>query len=128
MHRAALAFLLCCTLAAGHAAHAQTQRFVVYFQEWSAGFDDAAQSVISKAADYAKQHSRARLRVSGFADPTGSREANILLADLRAQRVVDQLTSDGVAASRIRQRGHGSVQFAMTSQESRRVEISVTGR
>jgi hypothetical protein len=41
--------------------------------------------------------------------------------------VVDQLQIDGVDPKRVRQRGRGSVQFALTSQESRRVEIS-TGR
>jgi outer membrane protein OmpA-like peptidoglycan-associated protein len=128
MHRAALAFLICCALTATHAAHAQTQRFDVYFQEWSAGFDDPAQAVISQAADYAKQHPGVRLRVSGFADPTGSKAANVLLADLRAQRVVDQLQTDGIPGSRIQRRGHGPVQFAMSSQESRRVEISAGDR
>jgi outer membrane protein OmpA-like peptidoglycan-associated protein len=50
------------------------------------------------------------------------------MSDLRAQVVVDQLLSDGVDAKRVRQRGHGSVQFALSSQESRRVEISVGRR
>jgi outer membrane protein OmpA-like peptidoglycan-associated protein len=40
--------------------------------------------------------------------------------------VVDQLVSDGVDTKRVRQRGHGSVQFALTGQESRRVEISIS--
>jgi hypothetical protein len=39
--------------------------------------------------------------------------------------VVDQLATDGVDPRLVKQRGHGSVQFALTSQESRRVEISV---
>ena len=58
--------------------------------------------------------------------PTGSKQANELLSDLRAQMVVDQLQTDGVDPKRIRQRGHGSVQFALSSQESRRVEISIS--
>jgi len=49
-----------------------------------------------------------------------------LLSDLRAQMVVDQLQADGIDPKTIRQRGHGSVQFALTSQESRRVEISIS--
>jgi hypothetical protein len=35
------------------------------------------------------------------------------------------LQTDGIDPHRIRQRGHGSVQFALSSQESRRVEISI---
>ena len=62
-----------------------------------------------------------------FADPTGSKKANALLTDLRAQVVMDQLQTDGVPVSHIVGRGHGSVRFALTSQESRRVEISLGG-
>ena len=64
------------------------------------------------------------MHVNGFASTIGSRQANVLLADLRAQLVVDQLQSDGIDAKRVKQRGHGPVQFALTAQESRRVEIS----
>jgi outer membrane protein OmpA-like peptidoglycan-associated protein len=98
----------------------------VFFQEWSAAIDDSAQSVITQAADWVKAHPGDIAHVNGFADPTGSKQANILLSDLRAQVVVDQLVSDGVDTKRVRQRGHGSVQFALTGQESRRVEISIS--
>jgi outer membrane protein OmpA-like peptidoglycan-associated protein len=50
------------------------------------------------------------------------------MSELRAQVVVDQLVTDGVPARSIGQVGHGSVQFALTSQESRRVEISAGAR
>ena len=103
------------------------RKFVVYFQEWSAALDDPARSVIGQAAEWVKSHPGNVAHVNGFADPTGSKRANELLSDLRAQVVVDQLQTDGIDPKRLRQRGHGSVQFALTSQESRRVEIS-TGR
>ncbi len=102
-----------------------TQKVVVYFQEWSAAMDDSALASIAKAASYAKAHPGLPIHVAGFADPTGSKQANILMSELRAQVVVDQLVTDGVAPHSIGQIGHGSVQFALTSQESRRVEISV---
>jgi len=115
--------------ARAHAADpAPAQKVVVYFQLWSAAFDDAALASIAKAADYAKQHPNLPIQVAGFADPTGSKQANILMSELRAQVVVDQLVEDGVPARRIGQVGRGSVQFALTSQESRRVEISVGAR
>lgn len=113
--------------ALAHAADAP-QKFVVFFQQWSAALDDAAQDVITHAANAAKAQPGAAVHVNGFADPTGSKRANELLTDLRAQMVVDQLQSDGIDPKRIRQRGHGSVQFALTSQESRRVEVSIGGR
>ncbi len=123
-----LLLLFCVAMGSARAADAPSQKFVVFFQEWSAALDDAAQSVIGQAAEWVKSQPGNVAHVNGFADPTGSKRANALLSDLRAQMVVDQLQTDGVAANRIRQRGHGSVQFALTSQESRRVEISIGRR
>ena len=121
-----LLLLLCAATGSARAADLPAQKFVVFFQEWSAAIDDNAQAVIGNAAAWVKSHPGNVAHVNGFADPTGSREANILLSELRAQVVVDQLKTDGVDQSRVRQRGHGSVQFALTSQESRRVEISIS--
>ena len=126
MRRLGILFLLLCvTAGSSWAADPPGQKYVVFFQDWSAALDDTAQAVISNAAEWVKAHPGNIAHVNGFADPTGSRKANALLSDLRAQMVVDQLLSDGVGERRIRQRGHGSVQFALSSQESRRVEISV---
>ena len=104
------------------------QKFVVFFVQWSAALDDSAQDVITHAANVAKAQPNAVIHVNAFADPTGSKRANELLTDLRAQMVADQLQTDGIDPKRIRQRGHGSVQYALTSQESRRVEISIGSR
>jgi outer membrane protein OmpA-like peptidoglycan-associated protein len=129
MHRLGLAFLLLIAATATlRAADLPAQKYVVYFQEWSAAIDDSAQAVIAQAADWVKSHPGNLAHVNGFASTVGGRQANILLADLRAQVVVDQLQSDGLDASRIRQRGHGPVPFALTAQESRRVEISISRR
>jgi outer membrane protein OmpA-like peptidoglycan-associated protein len=127
MRRIVFLFLLCFAAARADAAEQPAPKFVVFFEEWSARLDDAAQAVIGHAADSAKTHPGVVLRVDGFADPTGSRKANALLTDLRAQVVIDQLQTDGVPPARIRGRGHGSVHFALSSQESRRVEISAGG-
>lgn len=110
-------------------AHAQPNpNFVVFFQEWSAGFDDAAQHVIADAADWAKTHPRSRVQVTGFADTTGSRKANQLLTELRAQVVLDQLAADGVDPKRMTPLGKGSVKPVFSTQESRRVQISFPTR
>jgi outer membrane protein OmpA-like peptidoglycan-associated protein len=129
MRRLGILFLLL-SVATGsvRAADVPSQKFVVFFQEWSAALDDSAQTVIGQAAEWVKSHPGNVAHVNGFADPTGSAKANALLSDLRAQMVVDQLQTDGVDSNRIRQRGHGSVQFALSSQESRRVEISISRR
>jgi outer membrane protein OmpA-like peptidoglycan-associated protein len=129
MRRHAFLLLLLSVLAgSAHAEDTKARRFVVFFQEWSAALDEPAQAVITQAADFAKANPRAPVRVHGYADPTGSREANILMSELRAQRVADQLRDAGIAPARIRQDGHGSVKFAITSLESRRVEVEIPGR
>jgi outer membrane protein OmpA-like peptidoglycan-associated protein len=107
------------------AARSQQPSFVIFFQLWSAAIDDQAQDVIAKAADWVKSHHAKSVRVIGFADPTGSRKANILLSELRAQVVVDGLAAAGVAPDTLRQVGSGSVEFVGSAQEARRVEIRV---
>jgi len=127
MRRLAIVCLLWfAAIGTASAADPLPPKFVVFFQEWSAAIDDPAQAVISQAAEWVKSHPGNIAHVNGFASTVGSRPANVLLADLRAQVVTDQLVSDGVDAKRIRQRGHGLVQFALTAQESRRVEISIS--
>ena len=121
-----LLLLLCAATTTTCAADPPAQKFVVFFQDLSAALDNNAQNVISNAASWVKAHPGNVAHVNGFADPTGSREANILLSELRAQVVVDQLRTDGIDPSQIEQKGHGSVQYALTSQESRRVEISIS--
>jgi len=114
----------------GHAAAADppARKFVVFFRQWSAALSANAVKVIGHAGDFAKAHPGETVHVNAFADPTAGRRASALLTDLRAQVVMDQLQKDGVPDTRVLGRGHGSVQFALTPQESRRVEISVAGQ
>lgn len=127
MRRIGLLLLLSyAAIGSARAADLPPQKFVVFFESWSAAIDDSAQAVISKATDWVKTHPGDVAHINGFASTVGGREANILLADLRAQVVVDQMQADGVDPNRIRQRGHGPVQYALTPQESRRVEISIS--
>ncbi len=102
-----------------------SQKFVVFFQEWSAGLDDNAQGAINAAAGWAGQHPAQAVTVTGFAAPDGSQQANIDLSRTRAQVVTDQLQKDGVANSRIRLTAKGPTDFTLAATESRRVEIGV---
>lgn len=99
-------------------------KVVIFFQEWSARFDDAATGAIASAAEWAKQNPETTLTVSGFADPTGSVQSNIYLAQLRAERVYDELVAAGVTPGRIKRTGKGETGFQLNGLESRRVEIS----
>ena len=101
------------------------QRYFVFFQQWSAALDDSANQVIGAAAAQAKAQPGAPVRVVGYADPTGSAQANIQLSQLRAQVVADGLATDGIGPARIARSARGATSFEGTSQESRRVEIDV---
>ncbi len=125
MRRLAVLLLLFSVLAGSAFAADPPRRFVVFFQEWSGALDDSAQGVVAEAASFAKANPRSTVQVHGYADPTGSRQANALMSQLRAQRVSDQLIGDGVPNLRVHQDGRGSIKFAISSVESRRVVVEI---
>jgi outer membrane protein OmpA-like peptidoglycan-associated protein len=125
MRRIGLVLMACLVLAQARAEDTPARKFVVFFQQWSAALNANALKVIGQASDFAKAHPDKIVHVHAFADPTGSHKANTLLSELRAQVVMDQLGKDGMPDTRVIGRGHGPVQFALTAQESRRVEISI---
>ena len=94
---------------------------IVFFADWSGAVDDAAKNVIDQAAAAAKQSPDASITVTGYADSTGSEQANIYLTQLRAQRVVDAMVADGVPASRLKMVAAGRQEEPGVA--SRRVEI-----
>ncbi len=119
MPRILPAAFACCLLA--FPAMAQS-KLVVFFPDWSGALDDSARSVISQAADLAKKTPDATITVTGYADDTGSEKANLYLTQLRAQRVIDWLVSDGVPASQLTLEAAGKQ--AEKGVASRRVEIA----
>jgi membrane fusion protein (multidrug efflux system) len=65
------------------------------------------------------------LDVTGYADRTGDRAANVELAKRRAMAVRDALLAEGIAADRIRLKAPQEVTGPGNDREARRVEISV---
>jgi outer membrane protein OmpA-like peptidoglycan-associated protein len=123
-----VACLLLLTVAACTASvPVEPHRVIVFFQEWSAAIDPAASGAITEAAEWAKDHPGAAVKVIGYADPTGSATANEYMSRTRAQVVADQLVTDGVDRARIVLGAQGATGFTLTSQESRRVEIAIGG-
>ncbi len=124
MHRLLVAALV---LALGACAtfEAPSRRFVVFYGDLSAKLDNSAEAVVSGAAEFAKRHPEQPIVVSGFADPDGTPQSNIDISRARAQVVSDQLVADGIPVGRIQRRARGAVNFELSSQESRRVEIAV---
>jgi outer membrane protein OmpA-like peptidoglycan-associated protein len=105
----------------------QPQRFIVFFQEWSAAIGPEAEKAITAAAQYAKDHPADAVKVTGYADTTGSAAANVYMSHARAQVVADQLITDGVDQARIAVDAAGATGYALSSQESRRAGIVIGG-
>eukprot|EP01037_Dinobryon_pediforme_P001925 gene1925-1957_t len=104
------------------------KRFVVFFQGGAVTLDDgAAKAVVLNAAAYALDHPDQTIRVDGFADQNGTKEANAEITRARVQNVIAGLTSNGVPVTRIARREVGEVPFTLDDQEARRVTI-VIGR
>jgi outer membrane protein OmpA-like peptidoglycan-associated protein len=98
---------------------------MVFFQSWSAAFDQQAQDVLKTAIAAAKAAPTARIDVRGYASTIGGREANVFISLARAQQVVDALVEAGIAASRITRIGQGEVEFLPDPQANRRVDIKL---
>ena len=104
---------------------AEGQKYVIFFQPFSANLDDAAQGALKAASASALDHPSVPVYVAGFASPIGSTAANAALSKTRAQVVADGLVADGVPATRIKRRALGEVDYTLDPIEARRVEISV---
>ena len=72
------------------------ERFLVYFDEFSANITPQAQSVIDDAAAKAKATRPKAIRIEARASATGSPAANQKLTETRAQVVADALQRDGL--------------------------------
>jgi outer membrane protein OmpA-like peptidoglycan-associated protein len=129
MRRALLSLVLAAALAAPAAAQTAADRaFPVFFEPWSAALDATARQNLTEVAALAAQHPAVPLLITGYADPVGSREANLVLSRLRAVVVADALREAGIAEERLRVEFRGPTAPAFASIESRRVEIRVDRR
>ena len=103
----------------------QPSDYPVFFSPDSAALNDTAKAVIQVAADFAKQHTRLNVMVTGYTDTTGTNAANMALAAERAKAVTDQLVIDGVARERIHYNANGPTDTLLSGQADRRVDIVV---
>lgn len=116
---------LLAAVSAGVADAAEQRVGVVFFTEWSALLDLAAQQVVQDVKARLNGAQSGTVTVTGYADTIGSSEANDLLSRLRAQVVIDLLVADGVPASRLKRADRGATPDIGGLNESRRVVISV---
>jgi OmpA-OmpF porin, OOP family len=99
------------------------ERFLVYFDEFSANITPQAQSVIDEAVAKAKVTHAQAIRIEAHASATGSPAANQKLTETRAQVVADALQKDGIDPAMLRQVAAGQTPTGDTSVADRRVDL-----
>jgi OOP family OmpA-OmpF porin len=104
-------------------ATAETSRFLVYFDEFSANLSDEAKTVIADAAKRARESGAKTIIVQARASATGKGETNKYLAQTRSSIVTDQLEEDGIVRTMIRQEPIGQTGSDDPTVYNRRVDI-----
>jgi outer membrane protein OmpA-like peptidoglycan-associated protein len=100
-------------------------RFLVYFDEFSANLTQQARSVIADAAKQARDGKARAIRIEARASATGSPTANKYLAMTRSQVVADELAKDGAGPETVRQVPIGQTGSEDPSVAERRVDIVI---
>ena len=95
----------------------------VRFAPGSAALDTAATQSLVAVAEALKGNA-SRIAITGYADATGGREANVALAKARAVAVRDALVAAGVAADRLQLREPRDVIGSGNNDEARRVDLT----
>jgi peptidoglycan-associated lipoprotein len=78
-----------------------------YFREGSTELDSVAKETLDKQADWLKRYPRWKVKIQGFADDPGSKEANVSVSAKRAQAVRAYLVAQGVSSDRLYAKGYG---------------------
>ena len=121
-------------LIASTAASAQTapsatnqgsNRFLVYFDEFSAFLSNEAKTIIADAAKRARETGAHRIVVQARASATGTVETNKYLAQTRSSIVTDELEVDGITRAMIQQEPIGQTGSNDPTVYNRRVDIII---
>ena len=117
------AALLLGLLAACAPTGADSGRFLVYFDEFSANLTPEAHAVIANAAQRVRETRSRAVRIEARASATGSPLANQRLAETRSQVVADELAKDGLPPAMLRQVPIGQTGSGDPSVAERRVDV-----
>jgi len=104
----------------------------VLFDSGSATIQGGGRSKLKQLADVLNRYPRETVQIVGYTDSRGSEESNLDLSRRRAQAVAEELTANGVSASRVSTRGLGAADPLATNAtpegraQNRRVVITVT--
>ncbi|PSR05533.1 MAG: hypothetical protein BRD49_04580 [Bacteroidetes bacterium SW_10_40_5] len=103
----------------------------IYFSVGKSKILPASYSGLKEMTRYLKQNENLKVKVEGYTDNTGRKEANLALSKERAKAVANYLLEHGIAQDRISYEGYGAANPVATNktesgrQENRRVEISL---
>jgi outer membrane protein OmpA-like peptidoglycan-associated protein len=101
----------------------------VHFATGKADITSDSETALNGAVNALKKHSDWNIRVEGFTDNVGSKEANLKLSSDRAEAVMNWLVAHGIDRARLSAKGYGeSRPVASNSTEggrakNRRVEL-----
>ena len=102
---------------------ADTDRLLVYFDEFSAHLTPEARQTVADAVKRARETNARAVRIEARASATGSPTANHYLAMTRSQVVADELAQDGLDPATLRQVPIGQTGSGDPSVAERRVDI-----
>lgn len=119
------ALLLASAVLGTHGFAQQGDRFLVYFDEFSANLTQKSRDVIADAAKQARESNARAIRIEARASATGSAQANHYLAQTRSQVVADELAKDGVNPAVVKQVPIGQTGSEDPSVAERRVDIVI---
>jgi SH3 domain-containing YSC84-like protein 1 len=101
----------------------------VHFQTGKAEITSDSESALNDAVTGLKEHPDWKIRVEGFTDNVGTKDANLKLSSDRADAVLNWLADHGIDRTRLNSKGYGEARpVASNSTESgraknRRVEL-----
>jgi outer membrane protein OmpA-like peptidoglycan-associated protein len=118
-----IAASLLATVAACAPMGADSGRFLVFFDEFSANLTPEAHAVIANAAQRVRETRSRAVRIEARASATGSPAANQRLAETRSQVVADELAKDGISPVMLRQVPIGQTGSGDPTVAERRVDV-----
>jgi OOP family OmpA-OmpF porin len=102
------------------------------FDTGKATLQDSSTEQLQNIADILKAYPKVKVKIGGYTDNTGNKEANLRLAQDRATNVMRELVQRGVDASRLAAEGYGEEHAVGDNstfegrQKNRRIALRVT--
>jgi outer membrane protein OmpA-like peptidoglycan-associated protein len=104
--------------AAGQAAALPPREDIVFFSLGSAQLTPDARNAIREAVADARQHSLARVQVTGYTDTLGAADANERLSWRRADAVAQEIAAQGVPRDQIDVVGRGETDLPVPTSDN----------